>query len=41
VGKRLEVLHVTKTASEEIDERVLKHIAKCNIKASLHNYEIS
>lgn len=42
VGKRLEVLHVTKTGSEEIDERVLKHIAKMpNIKASLHNYEIS
>ena len=36
VGKRLELLHVTKTDSEEIDERVLKHIAKLpKLKASL------
>ncbi len=37
VGKRLEVLHFTQTGSEDIDERVLKHIAKLsNLKASSH-----
>jgi len=36
VGKRLEVLHVTRNDSEEIDERILKHIAKLpKLKASL------
>lgn len=35
VGERLEVLHVTKTDSGEIDERVLKHVAKLRkLKAS-------
>lgn len=34
VGKRLEVLHITKTSSDEIDTRVLKHIAGLrNLKA--------
>lgn len=36
LGKRLEVLHVTKTDGEEIDERILKHIARLpKLKASL------
>lgn len=42
VGERLEVLHVTKTDSNEIDERVLKHIAKLRkLKVSLQKKKLS
>lgn len=42
VGERLEVLHVTKTDSKGIDERVLKHIAKFRkLKASLQKKQLS
>ena len=37
VGKRLEVLHLTKTGSDAIDERVLKHIANLpNLKVCVY-----